>query len=122
MLGLRAHAWICAGLFAALFAIPIAGNVAAASGMAPPPRSVQLPFMIGYLVLFLAAGMSAIPVMMMTVLRAQERRGRAAALIRHQNTIIWAMWALILLGIAVALPVMIADGFFATVDGAGPRG
>ena len=121
MLGFRAHTWICAGLFAALIAIPIAGNVAAASGVAPPPKSVQLPFMIGYLILFLAAGMSAIPVMVMTVLRAQERQGRAAALVRRQNAIIWVLWALILLGTAVAVPAMIADGFFATVDGAAAR-
>ena len=46
MLSLRAHAWICCGLFAALFLIPIVGNVLQASGVAPPPRSVQLPFMI----------------------------------------------------------------------------
>ncbi|MBV9992045.1 MAG: hypothetical protein JOZ72_12225 [Alphaproteobacteria bacterium] len=121
MLSLRAHVWICAGLFAALLVVPIVGNVLAASGMAPPPRSMQLPFMIGYLVLFVAAGLSAVPVMVMTVLRAQERQGRAAALVRRQTTIIWAMWALILLGIAVAVPAMIADGFFATVDGAAAR-
>jgi hypothetical protein len=66
--------------------------------------------------------MSAIPVMVMTVLRAQARQGRAAGLIRRQNAIIWTMWILILLGIAIALPAMIADGFFATVDGAAARG
>lgn len=122
MLSLRAHAWICGGLFAALLLIPIVGNSLQAAGVAPPPRSVQLPFMIGYLILFVAAGMSAIPVMVMTVLRAQARQGQAAGLIRHQNKIIWAMWILILLGIAIALPAMIADGFFATVDGAAAGG
>jgi len=113
MLSLRAHAWICAALFAALILVPIAGNIAQASGMAPPPRSVQLPFMIGYLFLFVAAGLSAIPVMVMTVLRAQAGKEQAAFLIRRQNAIIWTIWILILLGIAIALPAMIADGFFA---------
>lgn len=120
MLSLRAHAWICAGLFVALIGIPIVGNTLQAMGIAPPPRAAQLPIMIGYLALFVAFGLSTVPVIVKTVLRTQERLGNAgaapvAALIRHQNRIIWALWLLILLGIAIAVPAMIADGFFATI-------
>lgn len=117
MLSLRAHAWICAGLFAALFAIPILGNIWAATGGAMP-KALQLPFLIAYLGLFVAFGLSAIPVMVKLVLRAQEKLGNAneplvAALIRNQNAIVWGMWLLILAGLAVALPAMIQAGFFA---------
>lgn len=117
MLSLRAHGWICACLFAALIGIAILGNVLEASGMAPPPEEYRQPLMIFYLGLFLAFGLSAIPVIVKTVLRTQERMGNAgaapvAALIRHQNKIIWGMWILILLGVAIGLPAMIRDGFF----------
>lgn len=116
MLGLRAHAWICAGLLAALLAIPIAGNIWAGSG-GQLPKALQLPFMIGYFTLFLAFGLSAIPVMVKVVLRGQETLGNAnqplvAAAIRHQAAIVWVMWLVILAGLAIAVPEMIRDGFF----------
>jgi uncharacterized membrane protein YGL010W len=108
MLSLRAHAVICAVLFVLLIGIPIVGNLLEASGttMAGAPL---LAFQIFYFTLFLAFGLSAIPVMVMIVLRAQG----APSLVRHQNAIIWTLWVLILAGTAVALPTMIHDGFFA---------
>ena len=113
MLGLRAHAWICAGLFAALIGIPILGNTLQMFGVNPPPRGVQLPLMVFYLTLFFAFGLSTIPVIVMTVLRAQANNPAAAGLIRRRNAIIWTLWILIVLGTAIAVPAMIADGFFA---------
>jgi hypothetical protein len=116
MFSLRTHAIICGVLFALLVGIPIAGNIVQAMGTASLPHALQLPFMIGYLILFLAFGLSAIPVMVMAVLRGQAKIGDGAPfapLVRHQNKIIWAMWILILAGTAVALPAMIQGGFFA---------
>lgn len=121
MLSLRAHAHICAGLFAALILVPVTGNLVLAMGTAPPSRAWQMPFMIAYLTLFLAFGLSAIPVIVKTVLRAQEGKAAAAPLIRNQNRIIWAMWLLILAGTAVALPAMIQDGFFSPQPIAAPH-
>jgi hypothetical protein len=115
MFSLRTHAIVCGVLFALLIGIPILGNAFQAAGAAPPPRAFQLPFMIGYMVLFLAFGLSAIPVMVMAVLRGQAKIGDGRpfeGLVRHQNKIIWAMWILILAGTAVALPAMIQSGFF----------
>jgi hypothetical protein len=115
MFSLRTHVIICACLFAALFGIPIIGNIVQATSNATAPRAAQLPFMIGYMLLFLAFGLSAIPVMVMSVLRGQAKIGDGAPftpLVRHQNKIIWAMWILILAGTAIALPVMIQSGFF----------
>ena len=115
MLSFRTHVIVCACLFAALFGIPIIGNIVQAMGTTTLPRGLQLPFMIGYMALFLAFGLSAIPVMAMAVLRGQAKIGDGAPfapLVRHQNKIIWAMWILILAGTAVALPAMIQSGFF----------
>lgn len=116
MFSLRTHVVICACLFAALFGIPIAGNIVQAMGTTLP-RALQLPFMIGYMILFLAFGLSAIPVIVMSVLRGQVKLGNEknepmATLIRNQNRIIIGMWVLIILGTAIALPTMIQSGFF----------
>ena len=78
MLSFRAHAIICAILFALLLGIPIAGNIAQASGMAPPAAAPLLAFQIFYFTLFLAFGLSAIPVIVMVVLRQQEGVDRRA--------------------------------------------
>jgi hypothetical protein len=118
MFSLRTHALICVGLFALLIGIPIVGNSLQAAGMAPPKGNYQLAFMIFYFGLFIAAGLSAIPVMVKAVLRGHERMGNAnapliAPMIRNQNRIIWGMWILILAGLIVAIPAAIQDGFFA---------
>ncbi|HTT97918.1 MAG TPA: hypothetical protein VMF58_07700 [Rhizomicrobium sp.] len=115
MFSFRTHVIICAVLFVLLFGIPIIGNIVQATSNGTVPHAAQLPFMIGYMVLFLAFGLSAIPVMVMSVLRGQAKIGDGAPfaqLVRHQNKIIWAMWILILAGTAVALPTMIQSGFF----------
>jgi hypothetical protein len=115
MLSFRTHVIICIALFAALFGIPIIGNIVQAMSTATVPHAAQLPFMIGYMVLFLAFGLSAIPVIVMAVLRGQAKIGDGAPfapLVRNQNKIIWAMWILILAGTMVALPAMIQSGFF----------
>ncbi|HWA92778.1 MAG TPA: hypothetical protein VG889_22280 [Rhizomicrobium sp.] len=115
MLSLRAHVWICAGLLVALFAIPILGNAWTASG-GVMPGAMRLPFMICYFGLFLAFGLSAIPVMVKFVLRGRDaNEPLVGTLIRHQDAIVWVLWILILGGLAVALPEMIRDGFFTPV-------
>ncbi len=112
MLGLRAHGWISAGLFAAVIGIAVLGNVLEAMGVAPPPPAFRLPFLTAYLILVLAFVLSLVPVIVKTVLGAQDA-GAVAVLVRHQDRIVWALWLLILLGLAIALPAMIANGFFA---------
>jgi hypothetical protein len=115
MFSLRTHVFICAALFALLIGIPIIGNSLQAAGAAPPKGNYQLAFMIFYFGLFVAAGMSAIPVIVKAVLRGQEKLGNAkqfAPLIRNQDKIIWGMWVLILAGLVLAIPAAIQDGFF----------
>jgi uncharacterized membrane protein YGL010W len=114
MLGFRAHAIICAVLFVLLLGIPIVGNILQASGVSPPPGGPLLAFQIFYFTLFLAFGLSAIPVIVMIVLRGQRGVEAApiAAMVRNQNVIIWTLWILILAGAAVAIPAAVHDGFF----------
>jgi uncharacterized membrane protein YGL010W len=114
MLSLRAHAVICAVLFGLLIGIPILGNVLQASGVTPPPGGPLLAFQIFYFTLFLAFGLSAIPVMVMVVLRPQQGVAAApiAAMVRNQTKIIWALWILILAGAVIAVPAAIQGGLF----------
>lgn len=117
MLSLRAHAIICVCLFAALIGLAILGNVLQAAGMKPLEGRASIVALSLFLALFVAAGMSAIPVMVRAVLRVQERLGNQnapviGAMVRHQAAIVWVLWGIIAAGIAVAVPAMIANGFF----------
>ena len=63
MFSLRAHAIICAALFGALIGIALAGNALQAAGVIHDLGRFKLPFLILIFGLFLAAGFSAVPVM-----------------------------------------------------------
>jgi hypothetical protein len=112
MLSLRTHALICLGFLAALIAVAAGGNALAASGMIKDPAAIRLPGLILIFGLFLAFGFSAVPVMVLSVLRPRgggpPDKGMAAA----QKVITWAMWALMAAGLVIALPAMVKDGFF----------
>ena len=112
MLSLRAHTFICLGLPAALIAVAASGNALAASGLIKDPAAIRLPGLILIFGLFLAFGFSAVPVMVLTVLKPRgggpPDKGMAAA----QKVITWALWALMATGLLVALPAMVKDGFF----------
>jgi len=75
MLSLRAHAIICASLFAALIGIALLGNALQASGTIRDLGAYKLPFLILLFVLFVAFGFSAIPVMVKLVLGFQRTAG-----------------------------------------------
>lgn len=117
MFRLRTHAFIAAGLFALLVLIPLVGSLAAPNGvgvMAPP---LKIAFQVFYLGIFAAFGLSLIPVIVMSVLGAQVKLGNAdkapvAAAVRRQNTIVWVLMGLVVLGAAIAIPAMILDGGF----------
>ncbi len=114
MLSFRAHVVICVVLFALLIGIPILGNILQASGVTPHPGGPLLAFQIFYFALFLAFGLSAIPVMVMIVLRGQKGVAAEpiAAMVRNQTKIIWALWILILAGAVIAIPAAIQGGLF----------
>ena len=130
MFSLRVHVLILLALVAALIAVPAAGAMLQASGMAELPPPYRLPALVLLFALVVGVAFAAVPVMVMTVIGFQRRVGNEAvpavrAATAGQKIIIWAMWALMAAGIAVAVPAAMADGFFGaeaarSVTGAGP--
>ena len=116
MFSLRTHALIFGGILALTILLAILGNVLQAAGVTAP-QGFETPAKVVFFTLFLAIGFSAIPLMVKLVLAGQVRIGNAdrpliRTLIAHQGAIIWAMWAVILAGLALAVPAAIDDGFF----------
>jgi hypothetical protein len=122
MFSLRAHAIICASLFAALLMIvPVAGGLQA-SGLIKDPTTYKIPAMLVVGGLFVAFAFSAVPVMVKLVLGFQRTVGNqdvpvVRTALSRENLIIWVMWALMAAGLLIAVPAAIADGAF----GSGPR-
>ena len=116
MFTLRTHALISGGLFALMIAFALIGNALISSGVVKDFGPLQTPVKILFFTIFIAFGFSLIPLMVKLVLGFQVRAGNADApiigsMIRHEVAIIWTFWILILLGLAVALPVAIQQGF-----------
>ena len=112
MLSLRAHTLICLGLLAALIGVALGGNGLAASGLIKDPDAIRLPGLILIFGLFLAFGFSAVPVMVLNVLKPRGGGPPDKGLATAHKVIVWAMWALMAAGLVVALPAMVKDGFF----------
>ena len=76
------------------------------------------------IVLLVLVALAAVPVMVKLVLGAHRLAGTAdqplvRAVAARERIIIYAMWALMIAGSAIAIPAAVADGLFAP-DGAGP--
>ena len=117
MFSLRTHVIICGALFAALIGLAIIGNALERAGVTPPSGAGRDVAVVGYFALFVAFGLSAIPVIVKVVLSAQEQAGNqnlglVAAAIRHQNAIIWSMWTVMLVGLLIAVPAAVVGGMF----------
>jgi len=117
MLSLRAHAWIAGGLFAGIVAFAIVGNVLHDAGVLRDGCMAQRAAMVVFFGLFLGFGYAAIPLMVKLVLRGQTAFGNAdVSLVRaamaRERTIIFVLWGLITLGLAIAVPAAIMGGMF----------
>ncbi len=115
MLTLRTHLIISGALFAALVGAALLGNALQRAGVAPLSGASRYVAVGLYFVLFIAFGLSVIPVMVKLVLSAQVRAGNqdvtaVAAAMRHENTIIWSLWGVIVAGLAIAVPAAIYGG------------
>jgi len=123
MLSLRAHAIICASLFAVLIGIALLGNALQASGIIRGLGPFKTPFLIFIFVLFIATGFSAIPVMVKLVLGFQRTVGNenipaVAAALRAEKWIVFGIWGLLAAGVVVAVPAAVQGGLFSD-SGAG---
>jgi hypothetical protein len=115
MRGLVATAAISAGLVVLIAIMLIAGGALELAGV----KSLGVfrwPIAVTFFGLILAFAFSAIPLMLKLVLAVQVWLGNAGvppikAAIEHQRVIVAAIWALMALGCAVAIPAAILDGF-----------
>ena len=77
---------------------------------------IQLPLQILFFGLVLALAFAFIPVMVKLVIGFQVKANAELPVVRSvaalQNKIIWGFWILLALGLAVAIPAAIQDGFF----------
>ncbi|MDB5424457.1 MAG: hypothetical protein JWQ29_1873 [Phenylobacterium sp.] len=117
MLSLRAHLIIAASLFAAILLMAGLAGALEAAGIVKDPAVLRIPAMVVGGGLFLAFGFSCVPVMVKLVLGAQRRLGNDAvpairSALAAETVIIWAIWALMAAGLAIAIPAAIADGAF----------
>ena len=117
MFSLKTHAIITGSLFAAIIAMAILGNVLHDSGYLPDSSAAQLAAKIIFFTLFLAFGFSCIPLMVKAVLAGQTVIGNGnVGMVRHvaanEKLIVIILWLLIGLGLAIAIPAAIQDGFF----------
>jgi hypothetical protein len=123
MFSLKTHAIITGSLFAAIIVMAIVGNVLHDSGYLPDSSAAQLAAKIIFFTLFLAFGFSCIPLMVKLVLAGQTAIGNTdVGIVRlvaaHETRIVLVLWLLIGLGLAIAIPAAIQDGFFDNVPSA----
>jgi hypothetical protein len=117
MFSLKTHAIITGGLFAAIVVMAMIGNVLHDSGYLPDSSAAQLIAKLIFFTLFLAFGFSCIPLMVKLVLAGQTTIGNAdVGIVRHvaahETHIDIVFWLLLGLGLAIAIPAAIQDGFF----------
>jgi hypothetical protein len=123
MFSLKTHAIITGGLFAAIVVMALVGNVLHDSGYLPDSSANQFAAQIIFFGLFLAFGFSCIPLMIKLVLAGQVAIGNGdvgivRAVAAHQTGIVIGFWLFLCLGLAIAIPAAIQDGFFGPVPAA----
>jgi hypothetical protein len=117
MLSLRAHALISGAILGCLIALPLALAALQSAGVVKNPAAMETPVKIGIFVIFLAFGFSAIPLMLKLFLAGQRLIGNGElapikALAAHQTGIVIGAWLFISLGLLIAIPAAVEDGFF----------
>lgn len=119
--------FISGGLFGAIVLAVLAGDALIASGAVRNQAAFETPAKIIFFTLFVAFGFSLIPLMVALVLGGLDLIGKALnvqpfkPLIARPGWIIWPIWALMALGLGVALPAAVRAGFFGN-DDASPAG
>ncbi|MGH6664123.1 MAG: hypothetical protein ACREB2_04350 [Pseudolabrys sp.] len=116
MFGLKTHAVITGTLFAAIIVMAIAGNVLHDGGYVADSSASQLAAKIIFFALFLAFAFSTIPLGLKLFLAGQTAIGNGEvgiirAVAAHQTGIVVGFWLFCLLGLAIAIPAAIQDGF-----------
>ena len=117
MLSLRTHIIITAAIFAAIIVLAMLGNALQASGAGGESPGLRIASIIVFFTLCIGLMFSAVPVMVKLVLGFQVAIGNAAqpaiaGLLRRERLIVFTLWALIALGLVIAIPAAIINGAF----------
>ncbi|HEY1272442.1 MAG TPA: hypothetical protein VGF08_10680 [Terriglobales bacterium] len=113
----RTFAWICGVSFALLLLIGWGGTVLQQSGAVHDPGPLRFPLLVFVFALVLAFAFSAIPLMVSAVLGFQrsignENVGLVRTALASQNVIVFAIWGLMAMGTAIAIPAaLVSTGF-----------
>jgi hypothetical protein len=123
-LPLKISAGVAVGSFLLMVASSIVGTALEAKGVVLPSGVTQNVVRAFFFGLFLLFGLSVIPLMVHGVIAVQVRLGNGEVplvkLLRaHETGIVLAMWAMILLGLLIALPVMLSGLFRAQLKSTG---
>ncbi len=113
----KAYAFVFVGAIAALILFGVAGSMLQRSGWVRDEAALETPVKIFVFAIFLVMGLTAIPLMLRLFLAGQRGLGNEShALVRflggHETLVVAGFWSICLLGLAIAIPVMIKDGFF----------
>ena len=104
--------------FALLVLSSIVGNVLESSGALGKLTPRQITYVkVFYFTLFCVLGFSLVPLVLRFVITLQARIGNADLLIvrflqSHEKGVVYSFWALFLIGLSIAVPYAIKDGFF----------
>jgi hypothetical protein len=117
MFSLKTHGIITGGLFAAIIVMAMGGSVLHDSGYIADSSASQLAARIIFFTLFLAFAFSIIPFGLKLFLAGQTAIGNGEVRIirtvaAHQTGIVVGIWLFCSLGLAIAIPAAIQDGFF----------
>jgi len=128
MLSLRAHVIIFFALLGVIIVIAVGGNALQASGLIENPDSLGAPAKILFFALVVALAFSAVPMVVKLVLGFQKRIGNQDVgvikqAIANEKYIVFALWGLMALGLALAIPAATQRGIFGPItagDDMGP--
>lgn len=117
MLSTKAYALVFVVALGALLLFCAMGAVLQRTAAVRDTAALETPVKIFVFAVFLAMGFSVMPLMLHLFLAGQRRLGNAGhPLVRllgdHQTLVVVGFWSVGLVGLAVAMPVAIRDGFF----------
>lgn len=117
MFGLKTHAIVSGALLVAIIAMAAIGGVLHDRGLLADSSTAQIAARVIFFALFVVFAFSLIPLMLKLFLAGQIAIGNGnVSIIRtvgaHQTAIVIGFWTFLLLGLAIAIPAALQDGFF----------
>ena len=117
MLSTKTYLVVFLSALGALVLFVVVGSILQRSMASRDGAALETPVKVFVFAVFLAMGFSAMPLMLRLFLAGQHRLGNAAhPLVRllgeHETLIVVGFWSMCVVGLAIAIPVAIKDGFF----------